>query len=192
MARLRVAALLAVVLAACGGDPYVPAGAVREPAPVVAVAQVPDDDGDFEFLADPGGLLIVYFGYTSCPDICPTSMSDLRGALAAVGDLADRIGVAMVTVDPERDSDEVIAAYVETFFPRGRGLRIDDSDLLAEVAGAFGAYYSVEEDDEGGVDVVHSAWLYVVDETGRLLLAWPFGTDRVDIAADIEHLIKEQ
>jgi protein SCO1 len=72
--------------------------------------------------ADDGEVLLVYFGYTSCPDICPTTMADIRLALEACHrDLAERVSVAMVTVDPERDTTEVLTGYLGYFFDRGRG-----------------------------------------------------------------------
>ena len=102
--RLLVIAVgMGLVLTACGGEtPYVPAGIVRTPAPDVSDLVLPDvtNGVDLAFQAEPGGILIVYWGYTACPDICPTTLVEVRKALRDLGDLADSVGVAMVTVTP--------------------------------------------------------------------------------------------
>jgi protein SCO1/2 len=142
------------------------------------------------FRAADRGLLLVYFGYTLCPDVCPTTMSDLRLAL---GDLAgedrSRVGVAMVTVDPDRDTPSILGSYVRSFVPDGHALRTDDAALLARVAQAFGAGYGVTETADGTIEVSHTAFTYAVDDDGRLLLQWPFGTRWEDIRDDIETLL---
>lgn len=198
MTRFRgIAALaaFALVLAACGDDaPYVPAGLVRTPYPEVGALSLEESTAggaDFFFRADPGELLLLYFGYTGCPDICPTSLADVRSALRQSGDRAARVEVAFATVDPNRDNDSVMSSYIHAFFADGHGLRTDDPERLATVAAPLGVSYSVSTNPEGYVEVVHSAWIYVIDENGRLLLMWPFGTEPEDMARDLKHLFKE-
>lgn len=190
--RAVTVAVLLVIVAACGDDsPYVPAGIVRTPAPRVDALTLPDETGDFAFRAAPGGLLLVYFGYTTCPDVCPTTLADIRGALRQLDEVqVDRIDVAMITIDPDRDAAS-IDPYIRAFIDDGYGLSTDDPDLLAAVAEPFGVIYSVEQMEDGHIEVVHSAWTYVVDDQGLLRLAWAFGTDRDSIAADIRHLLEE-
>lgn len=187
---------LAFVVAACGDSgPYVPAGLVRTPYPEVGHLALPESTNggaDFAFRAQPGELLLLYFGYTGCPDICPTTLADLRSALRQIGEeRAARVEVAFATIDPERDVDSVMSAYIHAFFDTGHGLRTDDPDLLATVAAPLGVSYSVSTNADGYVEVVHSAWTYAIDEQGRLLLMWPFGTEPEDIAADLKYLLKE-
>lgn len=196
--RRRVpAALLALSLlvAACGeSGPYIPAGLVRTPYPEVGHLALPESTNggaDFNFRAQPGELLLLYFGYTGCPDICPTTLADLRAALRQIGDRAERVEVAFVTIDPDRDADSVMTAYIHAFFAEGHGLRTDDPDLLATVSAPLGVNYSVSANPDGYIEVVHSAWVYVIDEQGRLLLMWPFGTEPEDIAEDLKHLFKD-
>ena len=96
--------VLGLIAAGCS-DPTL-AGIVREPPPAVSEISLPDmaaGGGEFTTTAEPGGLLLVYFGYTNCSDICPTTMADLRKTLTDLGDGVERIEVAMITVDPERD-----------------------------------------------------------------------------------------
>jgi protein SCO1/2 len=190
--RLAGAALVAsaLLVAACGGDREL-AGYVRTPAPSLVGITLPDlttDGADFELRAEPGRLLVVYFGYTNCPDYCPTTMQDLRIALRSVGD-ADRVDVAMVTVDPERDNP-ILADYVRSFFPDGVALGTTDAERLARAAQPFGVSYSVTTADDGDIEVAHSTQLFAVDPTGDLLITWPFGLDRDELARDIEDLLE--
>ena len=95
----------------------------------------------------------------------------------------------MVTVDPDRDVPEKLGAYLTTFVPDGDAVRFGDDAGLAAAADAFGAQYEVETNDEGEIEVGHSADLYVVDDRGDIVLQWPFGTSSDDIAADLETLL---
>jgi protein SCO1/2 len=184
-----VAATAAVATMSTGCATREFAGFVREPAPDVSTLSLPDTTtgDDFTLRAQPGGLLMVYFGYTNCPDYCPTTMSELKIALRRAGDPTG-VEVAMVTVDPDRDGP-ILADYVGSFFPGGRALVTDDDALLAEVAAPFGASYLVSTDDDGAIEVAHSTALYAVDDAGLLLMTWPFGIDIDEMAADIEDLL---
>ena len=107
---------------------------ITRPEPLqVGDVTVPDattggEGGDFAMKAAPGELLIAYFGYTSCPDICPTTLADLRTAFEQVGPESERIDVAMVTVDPERDRGPKLSNYLSSFFTRYHALREPDLD----------------------------------------------------------------
>jgi protein SCO1/2 len=194
--RTAAALLLAFTLSACGGEERELAGYRRDPAPEVGGLSLPDlSDGgaDFAFRADPDHLLIVYFGYTNCPDFCPTTLSDLRLATRRMDeDDAARIDVAMVTIDPERDL-AVLDEYVASFFEHGHALGTDDDDRLRAAAAPFGVGYSVERDADGEVtDVSHSTALYAVDDEGELTLTWQFGVPIDDLAADLSQLLDEE
>ena len=187
LALVVATAAFAALSAGCSTREF--AGFVREPAPDVSALSLPDTStgDDLTLRAQPGGLLMVYFGYTNCPDYCPTTMSELKIALLRSGDPA-AVDVAMVTVDPERDGP-ILADYVGSFFPGGHALVTYDDALLAEVAAPFGASYLVSTDDDGSVEVAHSTALYAVDDTGRLVMTWPFGIDIDEMAADIKDLL---
>jgi protein SCO1/2 len=190
---IPVVALLAVLLAACDSGPAELAGYVREPLPDVGGVTLPDESrgGEaFPMQADPGEILVVYFGYTSCPDICPASMADVRTALGDLGDLADRVAVAMVTVDPDRDTPEVLTGYVQSFVPGSHALRSEADPPLRRAADVFGASYDVTVADDGTVEVGHTASLYAVDDAGLLRVTWPFGTPPADLASDLRILLE--
>ncbi len=141
-------------------------------------------------MAPDGSYLLVYFGYTSCPDVCPTTMADVRSALSQVDDAADRFTVAMITIDPDRDTVEEVDRYVKVFFPTGIALRTGDAEVLREVADGFGADYDVETTETGEILVSHTAFLYAVDTEGRIRLQWPFGATPDDMAHDFQILIE--
>jgi protein SCO1/2 len=143
----------------------------------------------FPLRAPEGGLLLLYFGYTSCPDVCPTTLADIRTALQDLGGDADRVDLAMATVDPRRDTPEVLSGYVRSFVPGAHALRTEDDLVLSEAAALLGAAYEVTGGDDGGVDVVHTAHVYVLDDTGELLITWPFGTEPEDMTSDLRILL---
>jgi protein SCO1 len=202
-AILLAAGLAVMVLAACGsggggqagvGDDGGIRGIQRTPEPVVSTVTLPDATqagADMAMVAAPGHLLLVYFGYTSCPDVCPTTLADVR---SAIGDLsrrdAERVDLAMVTIDPARDSGDVLARYVRSFVPAAHALVTADDSRLRAAADAFGATYSVQPAADGGEpEVGHSAFLYAVDDTGTIVVTWSFGTPAADIAHDLDLLL---
>jgi protein SCO1/2 len=156
---------------------------------VVSLPDVSNGDDPFFFQASDGELLVVYFGFTSCPDICPTTLADLKSALGDLGDDAASVDVAMITVDPERDSAETLVDYVQWFIPNAHALRTDDRAALGAAGDAFGAEFSVVNTSDGGVEVLHTAYLYGVDDTGRIVATWPFGAEPDDIATDVGSLL---
>lgn len=189
MRRAFLVAAIVTLISACGGQREL-AGYIRTPNPSLSGVTLPVlgvEGVERELVARPDGLLIVYFGYTNCPDVCPTTMQDLRIALREV-DEAERVDVAMVTVDPERDVP-ILPDYVTSFFSDGIALGTDDPAQLRAAADIFGASYLVTEAEDGSIEVAHSGSLYAVDDSGELLITWPFGLDRDELRADIEDLI---
>lgn len=198
---LAVALAGAVMLAGCGGGEQQATGLkgfTRDPVPEVGGASLPDvgpqgKGREVALRADrPGDLLVVYFGFTSCPDICPTTLGDVRAALRRLTPAQrKRVEAAMVTVDPKRDTATVMRNYVGHFFTNWRAYRSTDPQALAAAEKAFGASHSTTPAKGGGYDVVHSAFTYVVDAQGRVLVEWPFGMPKRDIAADLSKLLEE-
>ncbi|MET0663720.1 MAG: SCO family protein [Ilumatobacteraceae bacterium] len=176
------------------GDEAAPAtngglsGIVREPAPMVDGNSIPsltDPGSEITFRASPGEFQLVFFGYTHCPDVCPTTLADLTVAMRKLPEAdAAKIDTVMVTVDPDRDLD-VLAEYVQSFLPEGEAGGTADPARLQSVADAFGVTYGVTTNDGGEIEVVHSGFVYVVDDQGRLVLSWPFGTTSDAMASDL-------
>lgn len=195
-AALLAGALSVGALTACGSEPPRElAGFVRDPSPAVDRVALPDlsrGGAEFEMRAEPGELLVVYFGFTNCPDVCPTTLADLRAALRRMDAAeADRVQLAVVTVDPDRDIP-VLVDYAQTFVDGAHALATTDDSLLRAAADPFGVSYAVEIDAEGRVEVGHSSQMFVVDDTGTLVLTWQFGIPADDIAADLSQLLEER
>lgn len=166
-------------------------GYVRTPPLDVSSVTLPNADGEkINMVAETGGLRIVYFGYTTCPDVCPMTLGHVKVAL---GDQTptdrERVQVDMITIDPSRDTSEKLTSYLDNFVPDANALRTDDPYLLRASAKAFGADFSVSVDGEGKRQVAHTADLYVVDDTGTVVLAWAFGTAGGDISRDLSKLL---
>lgn len=170
---------------------------MRTPPSRVAAVNLPvvgDDGRTLPMHAPPGELYVVYFGYTSCPDICPTTLSDIGVAVDDLPDaLAERVTVVMTTVDPERDTDEVMAGYLVHFVDGGVALRTTDTHALTEAAAAFGARFEVEAHVPGeAYGVAHTAVTYVVDDLGRVVVEWPFGFDARSMTDDLTTLLNKE
>ena len=168
-------------------------GLVRSPAMEVGDVSLPDvSEGEpgtpFAFKAEPGKLLFVTFGYTNCPDVCPTTLSDLKKAKAKA-DPDDKVDAAFVTIDPERDTADVITPYLGSFVEGGHPLRTMDLTELEAAKDAFGVKSSVTKTPEGDVEVTHSARSFVVDENGKVVVEWAFGTGSDGMANDLEILL---
>ena len=193
----RVAALVlaaGLAVAACGGDDDAAIrGIVREPLPDTSGLALPDGaTGDpVPLRADEGEVFVVYFGYTNCPDVCPTTMADLRSALRDLGDDADRVEVAMATVDPDRDTPDRLIPYVQSFVDDATALYTTDDAALRAAADVLGVSYAVTETDDGDIEVLHSGFLYAIDDEGRLRVTWPFGAPPEDFVNDLEILLDE-
>ena len=136
-----------------------------------------------------GKAVVLFFGFTHCPDICPTTLAETAAALRKLGADADRVQVLFVTVDPERDSAELLGKYVTAFDPRFLGLRGDLAETQ-QAAKEFKVYFEKRKvGDTYTMD--HSGQTYVIDPRGRLrLLVRP---DRIDsdLADDLKTLLKE-
>ncbi|MEZ5343709.1 MAG: SCO family protein [Acidimicrobiales bacterium] len=105
-------------------------------------------------------------------------------------DEPERVELAMITVDPSRDTDEILTQYVQSFVPSAHGLRSEDDTVIRAAADEFGADYQVGVADDGEPEVAHTGSLYAVNDEGELVLTWPFGTTSQDIASDLDLLLK--
>ena len=196
---------VAVVALAVGGVAVVRAsdtelpGVVRDPAPSAAGMVFEDHAAgtgavETDLVPAPGEVTLAYFGYLSCPDMCPMTMSDLAQARRLVGpELAERTTVAFVTVDPARDRPADLRRYLELFFDGGfLALRAPDDAALAEAAEVLHVRYEVEDHAPGErYEIAHSAITYVIDDTGAVVRELPFGASAEDYARVIEAVLAD-
>jgi protein SCO1 len=184
--------LLALALAACGLDKPQFNSTDITGADYGKSLQLPDFTGKLRTLADfKGEVVVVFFGYTQCPDVCPTTLAEMKDVKAKLGDQGKRLQVLFVTVDPERDTPELLANYVTAFDPTFLGLR-GDSDATAKVAKDFKVFYQkVPGKSPDTYSVDHSAGSYIFDTQGRLRLFVRYGQPADKIAADIKTLLAQ-
>lgn len=206
---LTLVVALAISLAACGSsdtaDPSTSSGGgssskvqgiQRTPPLEVGTASLPQVDPagkatPFVFKAPKGDLLFVAFGYTNCPDVCPTTLSDVRTAKSELGADGDRVAVAFATVDPKRDTAKVMNEYLGSFVDDGHPLRTTDPAELEAAQDAFQVTSSVVEQPDGKVEVSHSARSFVVDDQGQVVVEWSFGTGSKTMASDLRLLLQD-
>jgi protein SCO1/2 len=149
-----------------------------------------DTDGKPHTLSDyKGKVVVVFFGYTQCPDVCPTSMATLGEAMEQLGDDAGKVQVLMISVDPERDTPEILKAYVSAFNPDFVGLR-GTPDELSATAKSFKAYYAkVAGTAPGQYAMDHAASFYLFDKDGEVRALINSNAPAADIVHDIRQLL---
>ncbi len=169
-----------------GDGPPSPTGSTALPEGVAigGLFQLTDDHGRSVTDADyRGRWMLVYFGYTNCPDACPLTLQKIAATLKDLGPLADRLAPLFVTVDPARDTPSQLLSYVENFDPRIVGLT-GSSEQIAAAAKAYRVYYAPDAPEKSGAYVVgHSSFLYLTDPDGRFnaLLPPDAGEDQLAV-----------
>ncbi len=136
-----------------------------------------------------GRWLLVYFGYTFCPDVCPTVLLDVGHALNALGPLADRIQPIFITVDPVRDTARHMAQYLTAFSPRIVGLR-GDPEQIELTAKRFHAYYRAHSLGNGAYAVDHSSYLYVISPDGNVAKVLPDSLRDRKLTEELKQLVQ--
>ena len=148
-------------------------------------------DGDVSLSDFRGKMVLLYFGYTFCPDICPATLANVGQALRDLGTKAEDIQVIMVSVDPERDSPAKLAEYVHQFHPSMIGIT-GSKEQLDEVTSLYGIFYQKTEGSEAtGYLIDHTATLLVLDRDGYLKLVFPFGVTAKEIADDLKYMLRQ-
>ncbi|HEY8607149.1 MAG TPA: SCO family protein [Noviherbaspirillum sp.] len=136
-----------------------------------------------------GKAVVVFFGYTQCPDVCPTTMSEMANVMQQLGPLADRVQVLFVTVDPERDTPELLSKYVPAFDSRFLGL-VGDKAETEKIAKDFKVFFQkVPGKEAGSYTMDHTAGSYVFDPEGRIRLFVRHGQGAEPIAHDLKLLL---
>ena len=151
-----------------------------------------DTDGNVRTLADfKGKVVVMFFGYTQCPDVCPTTLTEMQQAMALLGKQSDKVQVIFVTVDPERDTAAILKQYVPAFDKRFMGLRPADDAALEKVTKDFKIYYrKVPGSSPGSYTMDHTAGSYAFDPEGRLRLYIKHAQGPETLAHDLKELLK--
>lgn len=196
--RLPVALLLiALVTAACGPRHEFVGLLFDDPQPAAEITGVNYDGTPFALSDLQGQVTLLFFGYTSCPDICPFTLVELADAykqLAAESPkLVEDLNVVFVSVDPERDTPERLAQYIPNFHPDFYGVHVEPEEL-ARVKAAYGIYAEKREVDPnasaGGYFIDHTASISLIDRSGKVAALFQHDTPASDLAADLKVLLK--
>jgi protein SCO1/2 len=136
-----------------------------------------------------GKWLLIYFGYTFCPDVCPTVLTEISSTLKELGPKANRVQAIFITVDPVRDKQPVLARYLKAFDPRIVGLR-GDPGSIEDAARSFHVYYHARSLGNGEYAIDHSSYIYVLNPQGRFVELLSADVPGHKIAGDIRRLIR--
>ena len=188
--RALVLAAVLVLVAGCDGGPKFKSTDITG-APYGKALELADAQGRARRLEDfRGKLLVLFFGFTRCPDVCPTTLAEVAAAVKSLGADAERVQVLFITLDPERDTGKVLADYVHAFDPRFIALR-GDAASTQQVAKDFKIYYEKRKQGES-YTIDHSAQVYVMDAQGRLRLLVKHDRLGQDLAPDLRVLLGEK
>lgn len=185
-----------VLLAACGGPPYEFHGTAYNPViPAPEIAGLYADNGSFSLRNLPQKVKLVFFGYTFCPDVCPLTLANMRVVYDSLSAPEEKnVAAILVSVDPERDTPQRLAEYVQAFHPSFYGVQTP-ADTLEQVKKEYGVYSARQEVDpsESAADylVDHTAYVYLIDKNDNLRAIYPNDALPADIAADVEYLLKQ-
>jgi protein SCO1/2 len=182
---------LTLILAGCRpyqfhGTPYDPPAA----APPIGGANY--DGSSFNLSQLHGKPVLIFFGYTNCPDVCPTTLAEMRQLRQNMGAKADKMAFVYVSVDPDRDTVARLNQFIPLFDRAFYGVHVD-SPALETVKQGYGVYaekvYTDPNNPAAGYSVDHTARLYLISPDGKLVVSYLYQTDIADIQKDVEHLI---
>lgn len=193
LVRMLLVSLVLLTLSGCSGAPELK-GTVLDPALPAHDFTLSDQYGQpFTLSEQQGKLVLIFFGFASCPDICPVELANLAAVKRELGASAESMQVAMVTLDPERDTPERLASYMRAFDPTFVGLH-GDAETLAPIIKAYGVYAERRDlpDSALGYTIDHSGFVYLIDKAGRWRTLYAHGTPVADIASDVRALVRER
>lgn len=189
---LIVLAAGALILAGCRpyqyqGTPYEP------PQAATPISGVNWDGSNFNLSQMQGKPVLLFFGYTNCPDVCPTTLAEMKQLRQNLGAKADKMAFVYVSIDPERDTVERLKEFIPQFDPAFYGVHVEPA-ALEPVKQGYGVYaekvYYDPNNQAAGYSVDHTARTYLISPEGQLVASYSYGTDVESIQKDVEHLIK--
>ena len=190
--RIFCIAIICCVLAACSPKPEFKNIDITGSTSFGKEFSLLDPDGNVRTLSDfKGKVVVMFFGYTQCPDVCPTTLTEMQQVMTLLGPQSDKVQVLFVTVDPERDTAAILKQYVPSFDPRFLGLRPADDAALEKVTKDFKIYYKkVPGSTPGSYTIDHTAGSYAFDPEGRLRLYIKHAQGPETLAHDLKELLK--
>lgn len=187
---LAVVALMIVGTAAL--RPYTLHGSVIQPASAAPDFSLPlAQGGTFKLSQQRGKVVMLFFGYTNCMDVCPTTLAQWQQIVQRLGADGSRVKVVFITVDPARDTSQVMAQYAAGFNPSFVGLSGSEQQL-APVWQAYGVYRQLDKTSSTDTryNVEHSTQMYLIDPAGKLRLTYANGTSTDDMLQDVRYLLR--
>lgn len=196
LALLAVAGIVAagaIYWATSRSEAYQFNGGEIRPAAQAPALDLTDQHGEpFSLENEDRPVTLIYFGYTTCPDLCPTTLNDFTIVKDDLGESAATVDFVLVTFDPERDTQERLKEYLNFFDPDFIGLRGDETQTARFLQDYGVTIERVEYPNSStGYLIDHTALIYVIDKEGRLRLTYPYGADPLLIAEDVRHLVNE-
>ncbi|UCC53662.1 MAG: SCO family protein [Anaerolineaceae bacterium] len=189
-AALILGLLVGLAIIRIFGSPYTYHGTVIQSPDLAADFTLTGLNGEPVSLHDfRGQAVMIYFGYTFCPDVCPATMVELAQASEMLGKDAEKVQVILISLDPDRDTPQKLNEYVTHFDPSFIGIT-GSEDEIAAVATLYGIFYEKHEGTVAtGYLIDHTASVVTIDPDGYLRLVYPFNTPAEDIAEDLQHLV---
>ena len=166
-------------------------GSVYEPPVEISDFTLPASTGNDLSLSDlEGQYVLMFFGYTFCPDVCPTTLAEFRQVKSILGEEARNVTFLFISVDPERDTPDIVREYVEHFDADFIGMSGDD-EILAEIGEPFGLFYQRWEEDGSNYPVDHTGRSFLLDPQGNLVMSFAYGTDATVIADGVRQMMRQ-
>lgn len=164
---------------------------INPPLPVTDFSLQTANEEVFRLSEQKGKIVLLFFGYTSCPDVCPVTLATFKQVNDNLGEDAQKVRFVMITADPDRDTPDKVAEYAARFNPEFIGLS-GDMTALASIWKELGVFVEKQESDSAaGYLVSHTASVYVLNQSGSLFMTFPYGTTATEIADDIRQILKE-
>lgn len=166
-------------------------GSVIDPPPAAADFSLTDQFGEqFQLSQQRGKIVLIFFGYTNCPDVCPVTLTVFKQVRQRLGDLAEGIQLVYITVDPERDTQERMRSHLALYDPTILGLTGTEDELRA-VYNLYGVYAAkVEAGSASGYLMDHTSRIYIIDQQGLWRMTYPFGIEADQVAEDLQHMLR--
>jgi protein SCO1/2 len=180
------------MLISCGPKPHQWNGSpYQNPKPAPEIILMDTQGEEFKLSEQEGKVVLLFFGYTYCPDVCPATVAEMRIVFDQLGENADRVVFGFVTVDPERDTPDVLESYLSRHGAQFYGLR-GDLEQLEPIKAAYGVYAEKDSQDLQNYLITHTARVFLVDTEGILQTNYSFGTYPEEILADVQYILSSE